>query len=317
MHPAFTVYHFLPMTHVRGALPILERLLDNGHRPVLDLEDSVSCVFDPIRNDEIKDKARSGLLRLSMLIKDRPFEQHRILVRINQRDSHHHAADLDVLARCHASGFSPSILLPKTHCSEDLLAFEDDFAALTGYRASVVPLIESVSGLDSLESIITAMPLQDRIAVFGYFDYALDAGHWPIMEQMQSEYWLLFNAVRSRAESLGCSLINAPHASWQRVDDLVRIKSYLVATGHLPTGMCSLGMPQSAVLMRDVEPNSSSPISPSRLSLSPKDHAAWVVREFETARCHQRSFAVADEYFVTPHEYQLAKRYLQNLQDPL
>lgn len=311
MSPAFTIYHFLPMTHVRGAVLMLERLLRDGHRPILDLEDSVSCLFDPVRNDDLKHKARHGLLRLAEILKDRPLHRDRILVRINQRDSHHHALDLDVLAKCYGIGFTPGVLLPKTHREDDLLDCKNNLSLLTRHDVNVVPIIESVKGLHSLESIVTAIPPEDRVAVFGYFDYALEAGHWPMMEQTKTAYWQLFDSVRSRAESLDCSLINSPHACLQKEDELSRIKSYLLATGRLPTGMCSVGTHQTSVLTRDVEPDATCPDMPSLLIECPKERASRVVTRFETARCHQRSFTVVDQYFVTPHEYQLAKRYLQ------
>lgn len=308
---AFTIYHFLPMTHVRGAVPMLERLLREGHRPILDLEDSVSCIFDPIRNEDLKHKARLGLLRLAEVLKDRPLLHDRLLVRINQRDSPHHALDLDVMKKCHDIGFAPGILLSKTHRARDLLDCKNDLFLRTGKVATVVPIIESVEGLHSLETIVTAMPREDRVAVFGYFDYALEAGHWPLMKQTEAAYWQLFRSARSRAERHDCALINSPHASWQKEDELSRIKSYLLATGRLPTGMCSVGAHQTSVLMRDVEPNATSPDMQSPLPECPQARASWIVAQFEAARCHQRSFAVADQYFVTPHEYQLAKRYLQ------
>ena len=73
--------------------------------------------------------------------------------------------------------------------------------------------------------------------------------------------------------------------------------------------MCSLGVPQTRIL--------SQPIAPDRRNIPEQVQecltykALSIITHFESARCHQRSFAAVDGYFVTPHEYQLAKRYLQ------
>ena len=153
------------------------------------------------------------------------------------------------------------------------------------------------------------MPSENRVAVFGYFDYALDVGHWPMLNQTQASYWELFDRVRNRAEQKHTILINSPHSQWRHEDELTRIKSILLAAGTLATGMCSVGMPQTRVLNLPVVPDRRNIIDQEEECPIAKAHA--IIEQFETARCHQRSFAVVDGYFVTPHEYQLAKRFLQ------
>ena len=162
MPQPFTIYHFLPLTHHRGAVPIVEELLTQNHRPILDLEDSVSCIFDPERNDHLKATARKGLLRLADALKAPPLPHETILVRINQRDSHHYPLDIDAIVACHQRGFSPSVLLSKTHCADDLRQCQNELISRLKKAVPVVPIIESQRGLDRLED--TAIPQPENEA---------------------------------------------------------------------------------------------------------------------------------------------------------
>ena len=311
MTPAFTIYHFLPLTHPRASEDALGMLLDEGVRPVLDLEDSVGCMLDPGRNQRLKARARANLLDMARRRAVSSPSADRVLVRINQRGSAEYLADIAVLESCARLGFRPGILLSKTHGPEDVRDCSSRLVRGGAGAPRIVPILESVAGIDALESILDVLPESGRTVFFGYFDFALDAGHWPLRSQLGASYWKFYQSLSARVEAKSGSLVNAPFAHWNSEEELLRVKSMLLATATRATGMCSLGMPQTTVLARKV-PAAPLPVrehEPSCLVT----HARWVIRHFSAARCNMRSFAVVDGYFVTPHEYMLAQRYLEGL----
>lgn len=307
LHRAFTIYQFIPLTHHRSAIRMVKELLSEGIVPILDLEDSVSCLWDEERNAALKAMARAHLLRMAHQHPSIPNSEN-ILVRINQRDSKHHELDLQAVRECHERGFSLGMVLSKTSSAEELTECSRQMQALIHREIPVIPIIESLSGVNALEEILQSMPEARRIAVFGYFDYALDAGHWPTLNQLQPQYWHLFNHLRNRAERHNGILINSPHTRWQAPEELAHIKAELLDHSQAPTGMCAIHRSQSQALLAEAQRLEHEPAT----MMSDSEKAQWIIDAFESHRCHLRSFAVHDGYFVTPHEYQLAKRYLDS-----
>lgn len=300
------------MTRHRAAVALLDDLLARGHMPVLDLEDSVQCVFDSGRCDALKEQARQGLRRIAPEMRARGVPPGRILVRINDAGTRYHAADMVAVMDCFAEGFFPEIMLPKVNGPEDVLRCLERVHAVAGNHACVTPVIETVSGVERMEEILNTAV---RSAAFGYFDYALDAGHWPLYSQSGRDFWDLAGRVRGVMERHGVCYIHPPSAHLDDDEGLLRIKAMLQAAGGADFGMCSLGGAQSAVLERsvaaavmnfDAVPDGCGETDPCR-------RAEWVVRCFEEGRSNKRSFAVEDGYFISPHEYQLAKRFMEVL----
>lgn len=92
----------------------------------------------------------------------------RTLVRINAADTPHLGADLEVAAGWVAQGLG-GVVLPKA----DAEALRRAAAAL-GARAALVPLVESLAGLDAVDALANA-PQVVRLA-FGHLDFQLDLG---------------------------------------------------------------------------------------------------------------------------------------------
>lgn len=126
---------------------------------VIDLEDAVAP-------DE-RAGARDGLLE--SVARMTPPEQARVLVRVNAAGSRWHAADVVVAARLVSDGIA-GVMLPKA----DSAANVTTLATALGHRAQVVPLIESLNGLDAAASLAAA-PGVVRLA-FGHLDLMTDLG---------------------------------------------------------------------------------------------------------------------------------------------
>jgi citrate lyase subunit beta/citryl-CoA lyase len=126
---------------------------------IVDLEDAVA--------PNEKDTARGHLA--DRLPHFKASQLARTLVRINGVDTPWHAQDLDLLARWIPAGLS-GVIVPKAEAVSAL----DAIAAMIGSGARMVPLIESVAGLDAVH-LIARRPQVLRLA-FGHLDFQLDAG---------------------------------------------------------------------------------------------------------------------------------------------
>jgi len=127
---------------------------------VVDLEDAVA--------PERKAIART---QLDHSVAALPSDAHgRLLVRINASGTPWHAEDVALAGRLAAQRRLAGVLLPKAERAGDLAAL----ARAVGSDVALLPLIESVAGLDALAALAAA-PQVLRL-VFGHLDFQLDAG---------------------------------------------------------------------------------------------------------------------------------------------
>lgn len=147
---------FVPATR----LDRLAKAFDAGADAVIvDLEDAVA--------PDSKDAARAALAeRLPQLDAS---QRARLLVRINAVGTPWHEADLALLAPWMAQG-QGAVMLPK---AEDPLALRRVAARLRP-AGRVVPLIESLAGLDQADAL--AREAQVLRLAFGHLDFQLDLG---------------------------------------------------------------------------------------------------------------------------------------------
>ncbi len=127
---------------------------------IIDLEDAVA----PERKDTARTQIAEGFATL-------PGDAHgRLLVRVNAADTPWHAEDRALVARLAAQGLLAGVVLPKAERATDLAAL----AQAIGPTAALLPLIESVAGLDAVDAL-AASPQVLRL-VFGHLDFQADAG---------------------------------------------------------------------------------------------------------------------------------------------
>ncbi len=136
------------------------KALDSGADViVLDLEDAVGPEHKAVARDHLSERL-PGFSRAQLA---------RTLVRINGADSAWHAQDLRLLATWIPQGLAGG-MVPK---ADDPSALRAIGIAL-GPGAQLVPLIESLAGLDAV-NLIARTPQVARLA-FGHLDFQLDLG---------------------------------------------------------------------------------------------------------------------------------------------
>lgn len=114
-----------------------------------------------------KATARQALAATAQALDDQ--QKQRLLVRTNARGTAWHIADVEALSHLVALGIAGAVV-PKAEAAHHLAAI----AQTAGATCALVPLIESVAGLDALPSVASAPQVQ-RLA-FGHLDFQVDAG---------------------------------------------------------------------------------------------------------------------------------------------
>ncbi len=130
---------------------------------IIDLEDAVAAV------DKLS--ARAALVAGVAAL---PQEQRgRVLVRVNAVGSVWHADDVAVAAGLVAQGIA-GVMLPKAERAEDIAAVASAWVGGQGRDAVLIPLVESLGGLDALD-VLARAPRVLRLAL-GHIDLQVDLG---------------------------------------------------------------------------------------------------------------------------------------------
>lgn len=122
-----------------------------------------------------KDMARDGLLQACASLSNA--QCARLMVRINAADTEWHAQDVRVLAQLVNQYGVAGVVLSKS----DSAAVIESIVQVAGKDCVVMPLIESVAGLDAVNELVKA-PQVVRLA-FGHLDFQVDAGMQCGMEE--------------------------------------------------------------------------------------------------------------------------------------
>ncbi|MEO6293636.1 MAG: CoA ester lyase [Burkholderiaceae bacterium] len=138
----------------------IPRALASGADAVIvDLEDAVAPQDKPV--------ARQRLAQAFATLD--AAQRLRLLVRINALGTPWHADDVALAQRLAQQGLG-GLMLPKAESVSALI----QMAAVIGATCALVPLIESVAGLDGVDELARA-PQVARLA-FGHLDFQADAG---------------------------------------------------------------------------------------------------------------------------------------------
>ncbi len=147
---------FVPATHPER---FQKALASGADMVIVDWEDAVAPA----------DKAGARVALLEAALTLDAAQRARLLVRLNAEGTPWFADDLAALAQLMARGLAGAVV-PKAEHLPTLQAV----AHAAGTRAALLPLIESVAGLDAVDAL-AAGPQVARLA-FGHLDFQVDAG---------------------------------------------------------------------------------------------------------------------------------------------
>lgn len=147
---------FVPATRPER---IAKALASGADAVIVDLEDAVAAAD--------KDPARLALLPALQALD--PAQRSRLLVRMNGAGTPWHDADAGAMAEWTHHGLG-GVMVAKAETAAGLA----QVAAAAGPACALLPLIESVAGLDAADAL-AASPQVLRL-VFGHLDFQADAG---------------------------------------------------------------------------------------------------------------------------------------------
>ena len=304
------IFQYVPLIRARALERILPRVIGSGASAVMDLEDSVQDPLYPENTPLLKAEARKGLINL---IAKHPalFSNREVYVRVNSMRSDEYDKDMDEICSL-VPKFSPAgVFLPMVESSEDVKRCYERLRD-SGYSDfTIVPIIETVSGLDNLDEILAPHAgTTVKYVHYGHFDYCLSAEMWPFPRQNSRAFWHLVDALVQRVEDCGCFYIHTPFPELDNADMFRAVRARLAKVCRKELSLSALNLDQALV---DFSLESSSFLD-EELDLS--DHelgalACETIAAYEGHRASKRSFSIDAHLFIPPHEYWAAKTYLR------
>lgn len=284
---------------------------------VLDLEDALWDVGDPAATAALKTAGRETLVALA---RDHAplFQRHAIGVRINPARGPEAAADFDALARAAAYAPLALVVAPKVETGDELGAIPD---LLRRHRVSVrslVPIVESRVALANLDTLLAAANAAGvRWVIYGHYDFALEAGWWPIPEHSSTRFWDHVAPLIARIEAAGLGYVHPPYLHTHDEPGLLRVLERLAALCRQEFGLLAVGLGQAHTGQRFAVGGAPAPGArrgPLDAS-SEGDPIALAEHTLATYRTNHRpdtGFALDPRTgeFVPPHAYLAAKRFL-------
>ena len=175
MQKGFNCYHFVPANRIGFLDKIKDFSKYNNFKIIIDLEDSITDVFDEENAIKIKTEARENLIKNIDQLNG--FEY---FIRINNPNSIHFENDKEVIDFLFSSEHKPEgIVIPKTDSFEDI-KIVSDYIKQESYK--IIPLIETKKGIANLEEILEHENISSII--FGHHDYFYDSQIFPIPDSI-------------------------------------------------------------------------------------------------------------------------------------
>jgi citrate lyase beta subunit len=308
----------LPLLSIH-APPVTSRLvrqvLPYAGTVVLDLEDSCWDPIRPERSAALREQSRGHLLDLSRQ-GEALFAAGRIGFRINRFESPEFEKDLELLGRIPQRANLAAIVATKVETPDTLSDIVDALHRHGIAPREIVPIVETVRGIENLPQIVAAAPrLGVHAIVYGHYDFSLDAGHWPFLEFDDLRFWEWVQPIVRTIEAAGLTYIHPP---FFRIYDAVGFDAVLGRLADMcsrPFGVLVLGPRQAAAcpgFVRHSAPPLPAPHLPTEAERA--ELAMSICRAFENYENENKGFAVdpISGYFISPHLYAAARAYLEN-----
>jgi citrate lyase beta subunit len=282
---------------------------------VLDLEDSLWDVDDEARTAQLKAAGRAALTDLARSHANL-FAGGPIGVRINRISGPEAALDIDALAQASRTVTFDCIVTTKVETAAEITtAFARLREARVAFR-TVIPIVETRRGIAALDEIAAAAAEAGlRSLCYGHFDYALDAGWWPIPDPREPDFWSGVEPLIRQIESAGLAYVHPPYFETRDGAGLGRIVERLTKVCGREFGLITVGPRQSAQARRTAERGAepSIELELDRTVESPTALARRITASYLAGDRRSASFLLdpASGRFISPHVYLAAREYLR------
>ena len=303
---------YLPLTRPLACLSLLKKLNKSSASSILDLEDSAQDIFDIKETDSLKKIARKGLLDISKSNLNEITQP--IYVRINSIDSKYFKSDFKAIIESCKNGMKiKGIFLPMVNSSIQISKL-NNLINQTKYDLEIVPMIETVSGLNELENILkddVDKNFFERVH-YGNFDYCADAKLWPFLDPFHDNFWNIIESIVLLLVKYNKSYVHTPFPFpqneklfWESIKKIYQINK------NLKFWACCVNS-QLAIVEQPIKINN---IKIQKYNFSKKEklnEANNIYNNFLDGRSIKRSFGVKNNRFIAPHQFLIAKEFLKN-----
>ena len=305
-------YQYVPLIKSKALSRLIPKILFSNANVILDLEDSVQDTLNPEITPLLKESAREGFRFLAEK-HHRLFSSKRIGVRINGINTDDYRLDIKEISYISKYVSLDAIWLPMVLDSDTILQCLDDLEQSGVKNIEIIPIIETVDGVNNLEDILAlAKEVNINRVHYGHYDYSLDSGKWPFLTQDQDAFWVLVESIINIIEDFECYYIHTPLGELENDELFLSINKKLTGLCQNKIGRTTLNYHQTLL----ISDNEFITKLDKKISYSENEKinlAHKTITQFELYRINKRSFSISGGKFITPHEYMVAKKYLDNI----
>ena len=307
-------YHFIKYSDSTS----LDNFIDQTENKTIlcfDFEDSIQSCSNPTNTSKLKSNYRKcfkSILETSKL----NLSEINIGIRINATDSDEYPNDLSALAGIkHIS----AIFLPKISSPEQILNLQNDLHRNAVNYNELIPVIETKSGMKSLEDIAMMNSTKIRRIAFGHCDYNFNNQHYPYFHQDSREYWTWIKRIIETIAPYKLGFVNSPFLQLDNdayfttmlsvLDSISGSKGEQITLTQKQTKLCNSFTRNDRTIIPAKIVN--------RFDLSvPRFYAEKFITSFEK-NCRNKGFAISENRTIlSPQEYLSSINYLKKADFP-
>lgn len=302
VHP----FQYLSLVRYKGLKSVLKNYENIKISIILDLEDSAQDVFDQKKTLELKKIARDGLIFLS---KQNYKIKNHLFVRVNKIGSIDFEQDLLTINNAINNGIKLNgIFLPKV---ETFFEIESVYKKLNSSDLKIVPIIESVNGVENLTTILG----EDKNKIishihYGHFDYCLNSNLWPFPEPYHHEFWNIIENIIKICTTKKINFIQTPFPLTQNYELYWSMVKHLIDNYNFEKVFCSLVNYDKKFIL---PPKNIKKLKLKKISNKKSHHVIFaekIYNEYLKFKSFKKSFSLSKKRFIAPHQFLMAKKYL-------
>tara|TARA_B100000989_G_C19532840_1_gene471113 strand:- start:1704 stop:2636 length:933 start_codon:yes stop_codon:yes gene_type:complete len=305
---------YLPLIRPLAIKALFKKLDFNGVMQILDLEDSIQDPFDHKKTFDLKTNARKNLYWLSEQKLNFKIN-NKVFVRINGFESQHHYNDLKVIKSIILNNNFKidGIFLPKTENYKQIIKIQDYFSPLNG-NLKLVPIIETKLGFKNLENLLRDDVENQLIYAvhYGHFDYCLDIESWPFPDPFHYEFWDIIDYLADILMRYNKLYIHTPFpflkntlffwGSEKHLKERYKNLNFYLTSINLDISLSKKPYNLEKFKLKKM----------SRTNKYQKINANNIIDIFLKNKTNKRSFAISEKRFIPPHQYYMAKKFLNS-----
>jgi citrate lyase beta subunit len=306
------IIQYLPLTRPKASRRLLKTFEIQNIGAILDLEDSAQNIFDYDETRILKNEARSGLLSIASTFNST--YRAPLYIRINSMDTEFFEKDIECILKVCKQGIPiTGIFLPMVRDYSQILKV-NQLLSSSSRAIEIVPMVETKMGVNNLSMILNQDKENNHISKvhYGHFDYCLDAKLWPFPDPNQKSYWEIIKPIIKLLNSHNKIYIHTPFPFPQDAELFWQTEKYLSSFHSLlDSWACTVNSGLS--LMPQPKKIGDLKVVDIQLSATDKmNEANKIYNHFLSGQSHKRSFSVKENRFIAPHQYLMAKEYLEN-----